>query len=43
MGKGLSPIKLVNPAFFQKLIADFPSVTSFTIISMVIAKKKKIH
>lgn len=28
--------------FFQKLIADFPSVTSFTIISMVIAKKKKI-
>lgn len=26
---------------FQKLIADFPSVTSFTIISMLIEKKKK--
>lgn len=28
--------------FFQKLIANFPSVTSFTIISMVIEKKKFI-
>lgn len=43
MGEGLSSIKLVKPGFFfsKKLIADFPSVTSFAIISMVIAKKKK--